>query len=888
MDNWYNLEASDVVRRLNTGENGLNSDEASARLEKYGPNELSAAAAKNPLSILLDQFKDFMIGVLLAAAIISGLIGDVKDTIAIVVIVFLNAAIGFVQEYRAEKAMAALKEMAALKATVMRDGVERILPSNFLVAGDVVLLNTGKIVPADIRLVETSNFTISESILTGESVPVEKTVKSLSGDHVLGERKNLAFSGTTVVTGRGLGVVVATGMETEIGKIAGLVQIEEMKTPLQKRLARFGRTLALVVLGISAILFVIGVARGVDPTLMLLTAVSLAVAAIPEALPAVVTISLALGAQRMVKKNALIRRLPAVETLGSVTFICSDKTGTLTQNKMKVEEIYVDNQRFYVTGAGYFPEGEFITESKEPVSVGDPPSLSLFLKGASLCNDSILSITENEPAIIGDPTEGALVVMAAKGGVDRDRTKTEFPRIGEIPFDSERKKMTTIHKADDSFISFTKGAYEILLPSIGRFLTGSREEDMTDEKIEEINAVSERMASDGLRTLAICCRYHDKMPELEADDLETDLIFLGLVGIMDPPREEAKRAVELSKHAGIHPVMITGDHPATAKVIAEKLGIMSENTLEMNGPELAEIDIEELEARVERTSVYARVSPEHKVKIVKALQDRGQIVAMTGDGVNDAPALKRADIGIAMGITGTDVSKESSDMILLDDNFSTIVAAAGEGRRIYDNIRHFIKYTMTSNSAEILVMFLAPFLGLPLPFLPVHILWINLVTDGLPGLALAVEPAEKDVMSRPPRHPKESVFAHGLWQHIIWVGLLMAGVSLLSQALYIDMEKAVWTTVIFNVLALSQMGHVLAVRSDSQSLFKLGLFSNTSLLLSVLLTLSLQIAITYMRPLQSVFRTTALSSEDLLFVLSLSTVVFFAVEIEKLVRRRLF
>ena len=871
---WHLKDINTVVEELGSSIQGLTLAEAEKRLQKYGLNELKEKKKKTPFMLFLGQFKDFMILVLIVAALISGWIGEPSDTIAIILIVVLNAVIGFVQEYRAEKAMAALKSMAAPFATVLRDGNPVNIPASQLVPGDIVLLEAGKIVPADLRLIESAQLKIEEAALTGESVPVEKHTEPLHDEHLpLGDRKNMAYKGTFVTYGRGKGIVVATGMDTELGRIATMLQQEEeVKTPLQKRLASFGKRLAIAVLAICTIVFGIGVLRGEEPLLMLLTAISLAVAAIPEALPAVVTISLAIGAKKMVRQNALIRKLPAVETLGSVTYICTDKTGTLTLNKMTVEEIWVYGE-----------------EMKR-----------LLFTGIALNNDARMDADGN---VIGDPTEIALYNVAREKGFKKEELERQYPRIAEIPFDSERKCMTTIHRAEVTpshlhhfttkpFISFTKGAIENLLERAESMLTpdGIKPVDRT-----EILRVSERMAADGLRVIGIAVREWESLPDpISPENVEKGLTIIGLVGMMDPPRLEVEEAVRLCKEAGIKPVMITGDHPLTAKAIAKRIGILDSQESDrqktafriITGRELDKLPLEEFEERVEHIRVYARVAPEQKLKIVKALQDRGQFVAMTGDGVNDAPALKRADIGIAMGITGTDVAKEAAHMILLDDNFATIVKAVKEGRRIFDNIRKFIKYTMTSNSGEIWTIFLAPLVGLPVPLLPIHILWINLVTDGLPGLALAAEPAEKDIMQRPPRHPRESIFAHGLGAHIIWVGLLMGFVSIFTQAWSIKTGHTHWQTMVFTVLCLSQMGHVLAIRSERESLFTLGLLSNKPLLGAFILTFALQMATIYIPFLNPVFKTQPLTLGELLVSLLLSSIVFFAVEIEKFVKRQ--
>ncbi len=879
---WHQKTVEELFGELNSSQEGISSEEAEKRLREYGPNELKEKKKRTIFMMLLDQFKDFMILILIAAAVISGILGDPVDTIAIIIIVLLNAVIGFVQEYRAEKAMAALKKMAAHSALVVRGGLPTNIPAREIVPGDLVLLEAGKMVPADMRLTQAARLKTEDAALTGESVPVEKHIKALQDKTLpLGDRKNMAYKGTAVSYGRGAGIVVATGMDTELGKIARMLQEEEeVKTPLQKRLIAFGKKLALVVLAICAVVFGLGFFRGEPPLLMLLTALSLAVAAIPEALPAVITITLALGARNLVKQHALIRKLPAVETLGSVTYICSDKTGTLTLNKMTVEEIYVDGNLWRVSDSS---AGNGYVLFNPQSAIHNPQSL--FMTALALSNDARKDVSG---LIIGDPTETALYNIAKEKGFDKDALEKQLPRIAEIPFDSERKCMTTVHQRSGEGVeclSFSKGAMDVLLEKADNILTSEGLRPLDRNRISQINA---KMAADGLRVLGLAMRSWDALPDdLSPEHVERSLTILGLVGIMDPPREEAKEAVSQCKTAGIKAVMITGDHPITAMAIARRLGIAGEGAKAViTGRELEKLSLEEFEERVLHIRVYARVAPEQKLKIIKALQDKGQFVAMTGDGVNDAPALKRADIGVAMGITGTDVSKEAAHMILLDDNFATIVKAVKEGRRIFDNIRKFIKYTMTSNSGEIWTILLAPFFGLPIPLLPIHILWINLVTDGLPGLALAAESAEKGVMQRPPRHPQESIFAGGLGIHIIWVGLLMGAVSIFTQAWSIQTGNAHWQTMVFTVLCLSQMGHVLAIRSDRESLFTLGFFSNKPLLGAFALTFALQMATIYVPFLNPVFKTEPLSFGELAFTLALSSVVFIAVEVEKLFFRR--
>jgi len=868
INDWHTLTSEETAHRLKTDtQTGLNSTDAAKRLAQFGPNALQEKRARSPWRMLLDQFTDFMIIVLIVAATVSGFVGDVGDTVFIIIIVILNAVIGFIQEYRAERAMAALKRMAEASSQVLRDGQVETVNASELVPGDVVLLEAGNVLPADLRIIETARLRIDESALTGESVAVEKQTQPLTiADAPLGDKLCMAYKGTIVTYGRARALVVATGMNSELGKIAAMLSEDsDSRTPMQKRLTNFGKWLSVAALAICILVFVIGVLRGEPLMLMFMTAVSLAVAAIPSALPAVVTISLALGAHKMVKQHALIQRLPAVETLGSVTFICSDKTGTLTQNKMHVTAIYAD--------------GTLCDTAPDEKQV--EPWRTLF-HALTLSNDAHL---DKHGKVRGEPTEAALLHAAQAAGYDKIALEQQAPRLLELPFDSERKRMTTFHGMAEDIIAYTKGSPESVIPQCSRTLMTDGESTINSAALLQ---QAETMAADGLRVLAVACRRWPELPGSEhPGELERDLVFLGFIGLIDPPRSEARLAVSQCISAGITPVMITGDHPATARAIARELGILTDgNTRVMSGTELAQLDQETFEAEVEHVRVYARVDPAQKIKIVKALQDRHEVVAMTGDGVNDAPALKAADIGIAMGKGGTDVAREAAHMVLLDDNFATIVHAVRHGRRLYDNIRKFIRYAVSTNSSEIWTIFLAPFLGLPIPLLPTHILWINLVTDGLPGLALTAEPAERGVMQRPPRRPHESLFAHGMWQHMIWVGLLIAGMCLLVQAWALNSGSAHWQTMVFTVLTLSQLAHVLAIRSEKESLFAIGFFSNPAMAAAVLVTFLLQMSTIYVPALNPIFKTEPLSLNELALCLALSSVVFFAVEIEKLLMRR--
>lgn len=850
---YYLQTIDEVAKGLKTGPQGLSAEDARRRLAEYGKNSLEVKKRKTIWGMLFRQLTDFMILILLAAAVISGIVGDLTDSMVILAIVIINAIVGLVQEWRAEKAMEALQNMAASHARVLRNNQSMEIAAEDLVPGDVVTLEAGNIIPADLRFIETYTLKVDESSLTGESLNIEKIADGLQpGEYPLGDRVNMGYKGTFVTNGRGVGYVVMTGMKTEFGRIAKMIQTEEVKTPLQKRLNSFGRILTVIILVLCAVFFFVGWYRGESWSTMLLTSISLAVAAIPEALPALVTIALAFGAKRLVKNNALIRKLPAVETLGSVTYICSDKTGTLTLNRMTVQEIY------------------------EPESTPEFFEEDSLLRAMALNND--VSKDHND-VWVGESTEVALAQYALDNGYDRPSLESGFPRIAELPFDSRRKCMTTLHRSPVGIVAIVKGAVDVLFHKL--------REDQHDA-IPDFEQKVDEMAAKGYRTLGYAVRIFDELPEnANADEIESDLTFIGFAGMMDPPREEAKQAVTECRTAGIKPVMITGDHKLTAKAIAEHLGIVSsEKDLIVSGPELQRMSQQEFDMQVKDISVYARVSPEQKLRIISALQQKDQFVAMTGDGVNDAPALKNADIGIAMGINGTEVSKEASHMILLDDNFATIIKAVREGRRIFDNILKFIKYIMTGNSGEIWTLFLAPFLGLPIPLLAIHILWINLITDGLPGLALASEKAEPNIMQRAPRDPKDNIFARGMGWHILWIGLLMAIVTLGMQWWAINHSHAHWQTMAFTVLCFSQLGHVMAIRSNTKSLFKLGLFSNKSMVVALVITMSLQLIVIYAPFMNRIFKTQPLTLEELAITIVASSIVFWAVEAEKIFKSR--
>ena len=891
---WHAKTVDEVRSILGVGHEGLSTEEAQQRLQSHGPNELTEGKHRSPITILAEQFANVMVVVLLVAAVISGLTGDVKDAVVIGVILILNALLGFYQEYRAEKAMAALKRLAVPLVRVTRGGQMLEISSRELVPGDILHIEAGSQIGADARVIEAANLRVEEAALTGESVPVEKSPLPVTSDNApLGDRRSMVFMGTTVAHGRGRAIVVDTGMRTELGHIAEMIQSsEERKTPLHTRIDHLGKWLAGAALAVSAVVFTGGVLRGDDPKTMFLTAVSLAVAAIPEGLPAIITVALALGAQRMVRRHALIRKLPAVETLGCVTTICSDKTGTLTQNRMMVTTLHLNNKTVHVGGSGYSPIGD-LTVDGQRIAPEAHPALMLLLKGIALCNDAHLvpSTSEggSEWGIVGDPTEGALVVAAAKAGVDRAVIQAEMPRVGELPFDSERKRMTTFHRHGEGVIAFTKGAVDGTVDLCARQLVGTELRELTAEGREKILRANDEMAARGERVLAVAYREWNELPADATPEMaERDMVYLGLVGMIDPPRAEAAAAVATCLDAGIKPVMITGDHRLTAEAVARSIGILRGDGRSVSGVDVDAMDDETLGREVSGISVYSRVSPVHKMRVVEALQRQGHVVAMTGDGVNDAPALKRADIGVAMGITGTDVSKEASDMVLIDDNFATIVAAVAEGRAIYDNIRKFIRYMLTTNSAEVLTMFGAVLAGLPLPLLPIQILWINLVTDGLPALALGFEPAEANVMRRPPRHPRESVFARGLWQNTVTMGSFMALSTLFVMGWSLrnghSLDEA--RTMVFFTLAAFQVFLVLAIRSERESFFALGPRSNPYLIGAFILTLALQIGVTYLPPLQSIFHTMPLSPDQLALCIATASTAFLVTEGQKMVARR--
>lgn len=906
MSEWYQIGAEESLQQLDTSfQNGLTSDEAARRLTKYGPNELVEKGAKSPFSILFDQFKDLMVIILIIAALASAVLGETHGVIIIIAIVILNAIIGFSQEYRAEQAIAALKKLAVPSVSVMRDGRLVEVPASTLVPGDIVKLETGDLVPADGRVVESVNLRSQEAALTGESVPISKHTNVLASSTTgsappLGDRRNMVYMGTAVIYGRGTVVITDTGMQTELGNIAELIQsVREEQTPLQKRLDHLGKILGYAALIIIAIVLAEGFFTGERFTDLFLVGISLAVAAVPEGLPAVVAITLALGAQRMLKRNALIRRLPAVETLGSVTIICSDKTGTLTQDRMTVTMLDV---------AGRDYQMQALVDSGDPIfdaalsatAAPEDRAVDLLLIAGALCSDAFIQLDdEGDKQIVGDPTEGALVLAADAFAHSKKDLDVRWPRVAEVPFTSERKRMTTVHSlssADMSdkapwgqmpYVAFSKGAADVLLEICSSYWTGNEILPLDDLMRQRVLDANARSAGNGQRVLGVAFRGMTELADTENEDsIESDMTFIGLVSMIDPARPEVKAAVATASQAGIRSVMITGDHPLTAQYIARDLAITTSDNY-LTGRELAQMSAEDLRKIVRETPVYARVSPEHKLNIVEALQDLGEVVAMTGDGVNDAPALKRADIGVAMGITGTDVSKEAADMVLLDDNYATIVAAIEEGRNIYDNIRKFITYILSSNTGELFVMFVGPFLGLPLPLLAVQILWINLVTDGLPGLALAMEPAERGIMNRPPYRPDESILSRGIGRRIIWIGVMIGLFSLLVGWYYYRQDpNGPWQTMIFTILTLGQMGNALALREHKESVFSAGLFANRLMILAIISTVALQLMLVYTEFGQRFFEVMPLSPSALAVGFGVSVVVFFAVEFEKWLMRR--
>ncbi|MFB2934818.1 cation-translocating P-type ATPase [Aerosakkonemataceae cyanobacterium BLCC-F154] len=924
---WHSLDIEKSLRVLDSDRNtGLTNEQVKERLHKYGSNELEETAGRNSWDILLDQFKNIMLLMLIGVAFVSGFLdivklqqGDLKpgevpfkDTIAILLIVILNGVLGYLQESRAEKALAALKKMSSPKVRIVRDRRTLEVSAKELVPGDIMLLEAGVQVAADGRLIEESNLQIREAALTGEAHAVEKEADlHLGEDTPLGDRINLVFQGTEVVQGRAKVLVTNTGMKTELGRIAEMLQsVESEPTPLQQRMSQLGNVLVTGSLVLVAVVILVGLIRtGWNfATFISLVEVSLsmAVAVVPEGLPAVITVTLALGTQRMVRRNALIRKLPAVETLGSVTTICSDKTGTLTQNKMVVQQVATVKQKFQVTGEGYTPEGEFILEGKS-VNANHYPELQTLLLACVECNDAELQCEANNAPgsnggnwkILGDPTEGALLTLAGKGNFQKENLNQQMPRVGEIPFSSERKRMSVIVKDESesliensaNFILFCKGSPELILQRCTYYLEGWQNAELTENQRQEVLEKNNQMAGKGLRVLGFAYKPMDNKPsgELNEDQLEQGLVWLGLVGMLDAPRPEVRDAVAKCKNAGIRPVMITGDHQLTARAIAHDLGIAKEGDRVLTGQELQKISQQELEQEVDQVSIYARVAPEHKLRIVQALQNRGKFVAMTGDGVNDAPALKQADIGIAMGITGTDVSKEASDMVLLDDNFATIVAATEEGRVVYTNIRRFIKYILGSNIGEVLTIAAAPII-LPMggvPLTPLQILWMNLVTDGVPALALAVEPAEPNVMKRPPFNPRESIFARGLGWYMVRIGVIFAILTIILMEWafthaqgYGDPDR--WKTMVFTTLCLAQMGHAIAIRSNTQLTIELNPMTNPYVWGAVILTTILQLMLIYVPPLRAFFGTQVLDFGELMICLGFSMLMFVWIELEKL------
>ena len=874
-----------MISKLGSDLSGLREEEARSRLGQFGYNELEREKKPSSVAVFLRQFKNVLVIILLAAALISFALGETVDAAVILGIVFAVSLLGFFQEYRAERALEALKRMAALTATVIRGGVESEIPARELVPGDIVVLSVGDKGPADLRLIEAVNLRVDESALTGESVPSEKGIDPVPKDAPLAERLCVVYAGTVVSYGRGKGVVFSTGQQTEFGKIASMMRAApKVKTPLELRIERVGRLLGTIMVLVAVLVMLLGLARGSPLLEMFLWAVSLAVAAVPEALPAVVTGGLAIGVRRMAKRNAIVRRLPAVETLGSTTVICSDKTGTMTKGQMTVRRIHLGEDSYEVTGAGYEPRGEILRDGTP--SVND--DIALIAKVAVLCNDASFNAT-SALKIVGDPTEVALLVVAAKAGEREEKLRSAYPRVFEVPFTSERKRMTTVHNTPDGQLLYCmKGALEAVLPSCEAAYFQGRHVRIDEGTVRRIHSVGEQMAKDALRVLAFAYKTPpEELQALEESGSERGLVFLGLMGLMDPPREEVKDAVQKCYDAGIKVVMITGDHKGTAQAVAEELGLLSSGGRILTGTELDSLGPQEFDQVVEDVVVYARVSPEHKLRIVRALKGKGHIVAMTGDGVNDAPALKNADIGVAMGVTGTDVTKEAADVVLADDNFASIVAAVEEGRAIFDNIRKYLMFLLSANTGELLIMLSAGLLGYPLPLVPVQILFVNLATDGLPALALGIDPPMQDLMHRPPRDPKLSIFADLKgWIAGIAVLLSLAMMGLFAYSL-MSGSLAEARSLVFASIILFELTFVFSCRSQSQTILRLGLTSNKYLVAAVLSQLMLLLLILYTPSIASLFDVSPIAFGNWSTVIAAGTSGFIFAETTKAIAGRL-
>ncbi|WP_312907731.1 calcium-transporting P-type ATPase, PMR1-type [Tissierella praeacuta] len=890
MKEWYSKSKEEILSELNTNLNsGLTKNEVDLRLEKYGSNDLREEDKKSFFSKIVAQFSDFLILILIGAAIISFAVGESKDAIVIIAIVMVNAFLGIYQEGRAEKALDALKKMSSPNAKVIRDGTTEVAPASSLVPGDIVVLDAGDIIPADLRLVESSNLKIEEASLTGESVPVEKDSNVFFEEEVsLGDRKNMAYMSTAVTYGRGKGVVVGTGHDTEIGNIATMIQsFEDEVTPLQKQLNQLGKVLGITTIIICIAVFGIGLLQNREVLEMFMVAISLAVAAIPEGLPAIVTIVLAIGMNRMVKRNAIVKKLLAVETLGSTTVICSDKTGTLTQNEMTVVKVFTDGKIIDVTGGGYEPVGEFKIEGNT-INVEDIGDFQTLLSISALANDANLEKTSDGYKVIGDPTEGALITLAGKGNINKQSINKEFPRIEEIPFDSDRKMMTTFHKdyIPNKVVSFTKGAPDIIINRCTRISMDGKILDFDDTLKKEVLKVNNIFSKKALRVLAFAYKEYNNLPNnISTDSNEVDMTFIGLVGMIDPARPEAKDAIAKCKEAGIKTIMITGDYKETAFAIAKELGMAESIDQAMMGEELNKISDEELREVVKNIKVYARVSPEHKVRIVSALKANGEITAMTGDGVNDALALKRADIGVSMGITGTDVAKNTAELILTDDNFASIVSAVEEGRIIYSNIKKFVFFLLSCNIGEIFLVFTSILLNLPVPLLAIQLLWLNLVTDSFPALALGVEKGDPDIMDTPPRNPNEPILTKNMLLGILLQSLAVGVAALLAYrwglTTYADsIDKA--RTIAFTSLITAELLRAYSSRSQKYTLFKIGFFTNSTLVYGTLFSFILLLGVLYIPFMQPIFHTFALGIKDWAAILEYAFIPLIIGEISKL------